>query len=309
VTKIAAYLFFLLILASTNVFADEPMTLLTGPQGGTYYTIGQDLSKNLKDDGITINPVISEGSTDNIKRLASDENIKLGIMQSDVLGFLGRSSNPESIKIANRLRMVLPFYKEEVHVLANKDIESVHDLTGKKIAIGEAGSGSMLTAINLFALLKINPEEIKKIRCQEGIVDVLKGDLDAVIFVGGKPVRMFKNMEDLSKPENQKYSLMLKNVHFLPLNEVKLYEEYEPAEISPQDYQFVHATVPTIAVQAALVTLDSVENDKKQCAAIGKVASAIKSELPKLHASGHPKWKEVEPNTKSGLWKKSACVN
>ena len=39
---------------------------------------------------------------------------------------------------------------------------------------------------------------------------MLKGDfLDAVVFVGGKPVRLFKNLEDLSLPENQKYEGML----------------------------------------------------------------------------------------------------
>src|SRR6185295_12881538 len=98
-----------------------------------------------------------------IKRINSSENAALGIVQSDVLGFLSRSKNPDSVRMASNLRMIFPFYNEEVHVLARNEIKSFKDLQGKKVAIGEDGSGNMLTSVNLFSMMGITPAESLKI--------------------------------------------------------------------------------------------------------------------------------------------------
>src|SRR6185295_15596249 len=98
-----------------------------------------------------------------IKRINSSENAALGIVQSDVLGFLSRSKNPDSMKMASNLRMIFPFYNEEVHVLARKNIKTFADLAGKKVVVGEEGSGNMLTSVNLFSMMEIAPKEMLKI--------------------------------------------------------------------------------------------------------------------------------------------------
>src|SRR6185295_568560 len=106
--------------------------------------------------------------------------------------------------------------------LARNDIRSFSELQGKKVAIGEEGSGNMLTSINLFSMMNITPGETRKIPSAQAVVAVLKGELDAAIFVGGKPVRLFKNLEDLTLPENQKYAGMLEQVHFLPMDNPRM---------------------------------------------------------------------------------------
>ncbi|MBY0406779.1 MAG: TAXI family TRAP transporter solute-binding subunit, partial [Rickettsiales bacterium] len=193
-------------------YADEVIGIVSGPKTGTYYAIAKDISQIVGKAGVSVDVKTSEGSIDNIKRINSSENAALGIVQSDVLGFLSRSKSPESIRMANNLRMVFPFYNEEVHVLARNEIKSFTDLHGRKVAVGEDGSGNMLTSINLFSMMGITPLESKKISPAQGVVAVLKGELDAAIFVGGKPVRLFKNLEDLTLPENQKYAAMLEQV-------------------------------------------------------------------------------------------------
>lgn len=292
------------------------ITLLTGPKTGTYYAIGRDISKLAGDKDISIDIESSEGSVENIKRVARDKNLTLGIVQSDVLGFLSRSQNPGSKQIVSSLGIVFPFYQEEVHVLAREEIGEFKDLQGKRVAVGEENSGHMLTAVNLFAIEQIVPSEINKITPEEGVVAVLKGDLDAVVIVGGKPMKIFKNMEDLASPEHQKYSLLLQHVHFLKLNNAKFYEEYEPTEITPQDYSFVKTIIPTIAVQAALVAYQPAPAKTKQqkkaleqrCTILRDFASTIRTNLPALHENGHPKWKEVNLGGSVTGWKKDACV-
>ena len=68
---------------------------------------------------------------------------------------------------------------------------------------------------------------MQKIPPAEGVVAVLRGEVDAAVFVGGKPVRLFKNLEDLTLPENRKYAGLLKQVHFLALDYPKMLEELE----------------------------------------------------------------------------------
>ncbi len=294
---------------NASAVRQAPISIVTGLKTGTYYIFGRDIVDIAKKADIDIIVKPSEGSIDNIKRINNDESTTLGIVQSDVLGFLGRSKNPDSIKVANNLRMIFPFYNEEVHVLARKEIKDFKDLQGKKVAIGEEGSGNMLTAINLFSIMGITPAESQKIPSAQGIVSVLKGEIDAAIFVGGKPVRLFKNLEDLNLPENQKYASMLEKVHFLPLNGAKMLEEYKPAEITSNDYSFVKETVPTVSVQAILVSYDlSQSNNAKRCEQLNKFAKMIRDSLPTLKETGHPKWKEVNLDSNVNIWKKDGCA-
>ncbi len=285
----------------------ETLGIVTGPKTGTYYAFGKDIAQAAAKARIRLEVKPSEGSIDNIKRINSTENAALGIVQSDVLGFLSRSQNPESMRMAGNLRLVFPFYNEEVHVLARRTIRSFHELRGKRVAVGEEGSGNMLTATNLFSMMDIEPQETHKISPAQGVVAVLKGDLDAAIFVGGKPVRLFKNLEDLTLPENKKYAAMLSQVHFLPLDHPKMLEEYKPAEITPADYRFVERRVPTIAVQAMLVAFDFSEN-KSRCKSIASLAKALRKALPALREKAHPKWKEVDLDATTGIWKKDSCA-
>jgi TRAP transporter TAXI family solute receptor len=288
------------------------ITLVTGPKTGTYFSFGNDMSAVAQSKKMKLNVKDSEGSVDNIKRINSDKALTLGIVQSDVLGFLSRSQNTATKKIVSHLRILFPFYQEEVHVLARDGITDFKELQGKRVAVGEENSGHMLTAVNLFAIEQIVPSEIKKISPEEGVVEVLQGDIDAVILVGGKPLKIFQNMEDLSKPENQKFALLLHNVHFLPLNNARFYEEYEPTEITPGDYSFVKSIIPTIAVQAVLVSYDPPgkpdKAQKERCETLKRFAGVIRGGLPALQQAGHPKWKEVNLSANSVGWAKDGCV-
>jgi len=301
---------FLWLCVGGYALADTPVVMVTGPKTGTYYAFGKDISSLAEKNVLSVKLMDSEGSVDNIRKINQSDGAMVGIVQSDVLGFLSRSQNPELQKILSKLRVVLPFYLEEVHVLARKDISDFKDLQGKKVAIGEEGSGHMLTAVNLFAMEQIVPADIQKISPEEGVVEVLRGDVDAVIYVGGKPVKLFKNLEDLTNPENRKYALLLQQVHFLPMNSAKFYEEYEPAEITPKDYMFVKKTIPTIAVQAALVTMDNAngKSKKERCDTLKKLTALITSHVNELKQSGHPKWREIDFNKVVQGWKKSECV-
>ena len=106
----------------------EALGMVTGSKTGTYIRFGQDIAGAAKQLGLEIEIKESEGSIDNIRRLTSAENAAFAIVQSDVMGYLSRSEEPQMRRIASQLRLIFPFYNEEIHLLARQDIQRFEDL-------------------------------------------------------------------------------------------------------------------------------------------------------------------------------------
>ncbi len=296
---------------SSPVLAD-PLGMVTGPKTGTYIAMGRDIAEIAKPFKLEVDVKDSSGSIENIKRITSGEKASIGIVQSDVLGFLSRSENPESMKIAEKMRMIFPLHNEEIHVLARKEIASFADLTGKRVIVGTEGSGNMLTSVNLFSLMGVVPDKMFKVEPTKGIVAVLNNEADAIIFVGGKPVRMFKNMEELASIKEGPDAGKLEQVHFLPLNDPRLLKEYATSSLTTADYAFIKNPVPTIAVTAILMAYDFSPQDNKyrknQCENITELSRIVRGGLVDLQTKGHPKWREVNLNAPVGFWEKDRCA-
>ncbi|HRY16783.1 MAG TPA: TAXI family TRAP transporter solute-binding subunit [Candidatus Competibacteraceae bacterium] len=288
---------------------DQAIGMVTGSKTGTYIQFGNDIAGIAKTAGLNILVKDSQGSIDNIRRMSSKENAALGIVQSDVLGFLNRSESPEMRQVAGRLRLIFPFYNEEVHLFASKSIQSFSDLQGKRVVVGEEGSGNWLTAINLLQLTGIKPAELLKIAPLSGVTAVLKGEADAMFYVAGKPVSLFTKVGNLiNKPE---FAAMLANVHFVPLDDPKMLREYASAQIGPADYEWLDSETPTIAVKAVLMSFDFSGKQSayfaQRCQQLATLGHAIRTNLNSLQQTGHPKWKEVNLDEKVGIWSLDQC--
>lgn len=303
------YLLLLLIcLAPPWVWA-EGIGLVTGSKTGTYFQFGNDIANAARGAGLDILVKESAGSVDNIKRLNSSENAALGIVQSDVLGFLSRSEDPETRRIADHLRLIFPFYNEEVHLFARKDIQKFSDLDGKRVIVGEQNSGNWLTAINLLQMMGVKPKEMLYLPPLKAVTAVLQGEADAMIYVAGKPVPLFTKLGNLK--EQPDYAPLFNQVHFVPLEDAAMLREYLPAQITPADYPWIDQATPTIAVKAVLMSFDFSGKQtpyfRQRCEELGKLGQAVRGQLNNLRQNGHPKWREVNLEDSIGAWKLDAC--
>lgn len=285
------------------------MGMVTGSRTGTYIQFGQDLAEITKPLGLEIEVKDSQGSIDNIKRMNSKENAALGIVQSDVLGFLKRSKTPEMRQVASRLRLIFPFYTEEVHLFANKNVRTFSDLQGKRVVVGEPGSGNWLTAMNLLQMTAVQPAELLKLPPLQGVTAVLKGEADAMFYVAGKPVSLFTKVGNLiTQPQ---FAAMLANVHFVPLNDPRMAQEYGKALISKQDYDWLVEDTPTISATAVLMSFDfsgkSSPYFTQRCQQLAQLGKAIRSNLNTLREHGHAKWREVDLDAQVGNWPLDTC--
>ena len=89
------------------------------------------------------------------------------------------------------LRLIANLYPESVHIVVRKGsgIKTVFDLKGKRVALDEPGSGTLVDARLILAAYgvkeaDIKPEYIKPNQAGDKMKD---GALDAFFFVGGAP--------------------------------------------------------------------------------------------------------------------------
>ena len=89
------------------------------------------------------------------------------------------------------LRLIANLYPESVHIVARKGagIKTVADLKGKRVALDEPGSGTLINARTILAAYgikesDIKPEYIKPNQAGDKLKD---GSIDAFFFTGGSP--------------------------------------------------------------------------------------------------------------------------
>ncbi|MCK5896723.1 MAG: TAXI family TRAP transporter solute-binding subunit [Cocleimonas sp.] len=301
-------MFCLLLLMLTNTLAAESVGMVTGSTTGTYIQFGKDIAAISKKSGVTIIVKSSKGSVDNIRRMSSSENAAFAIVQSDVLGYLSKSNNLKFKSYAKRLRLIYPFYNEEVHLFARKTIKTLSDLQGKTIAVGPKSSGTNMTAWNILKIASIEPAKRLNLSVDEGISRVLKGEVDAAFVVAGKPRKGFSNL--FSTPK-ESVKALLQQVHFVALDDSALLAEYVRSDLKSEDYGIVDATIPTIAVKALLVTYDFSSGHsvyyEKRCRQLAAIGQAIRQNIGKLRQKHHKKWQQVDLEGDMENWAMDQC--
>src|SRR5699024_1575958 len=95
----------------------------------------------------------------------------------------------EGKKVAN-LRGIIALYPESIHILARKDsdIDNVADFAGKRVYVGDVGSGTEADAENILAAYGLDLDDLKSaVRGSSGsAVNLLRdGRIDAMFYTVG----------------------------------------------------------------------------------------------------------------------------
>ncbi len=313
----------LCVITMGNAESFPPMGMVTGSSTGTYIQFGKQIANIGLSVGVEIEVKTSKGSLDNIHRIRSKENAALGIVQSDVLSFINkRSKDKELQKFVKNLRLIYPFYNEELHLYARKEIKSIKDLQDKRVAIGSEGSGTWLTSKTIFGILGVKPKEyVASMSYEEAAAAVIAGKLDAMIYVVGKPATLFTKLENVKMRTD--LAPYFSNTHFVPIDQEEIFNQgYVLSKIGPSDYSWCDKEVPTVAVKAVLISYNFSKKSnyyqKTRCDQLKRLSTAIKNnidaiktkideEKDKEQKTWHPKWKEVNLDQKISLWQLDTC--
>jgi TRAP transporter TAXI family solute receptor len=291
----------LLVPATLSAQALDTGGIMTGSPGGTDIRVGQDIARLARRFGVALEVVPSQGALENVEAMRRRPDVQLGIVQSDVLDFVASSpEDPDLRRMREELRIVFPLYPEEVHVLAQPGIATFADLQGRRVAVGEPGSGTLLTATLLLATAGVKPAEELRLGGGEALAALRGGRADAMVDVAGQPVALFRDAVAVEDA-----------LHLVPVDLPALRSLY-PAVAIPADtyYPWQPKGVPTVAPRAVLVTRDWTKLDGQEgaCRLVGKVARVIADNLDHLRRDGHPKWSEVSLDARVPGWERSSCV-
>ena len=283
------------LIAAPRARAADDVGLITGGEKGTYYQFGLDLQKLVRSHGFNLAVHPSRGSVENIYAVYQRPGVQMGIVQSDVLAFVQRIETDPLLKlIAKKTKMVFPLYNEEIHLVGKRDITNFEDLAGKRVAIGREGSGTYLTARLLFRLSEVSPAEMVPIDTTEALAALRAGRVDAMFYVAGYPVKLFK--EDVTEADQ---------LAVIPITNKSVVEFYPTVELPAKAYAWQETPVRTVAVKSVLVSFDF---RRKDCETVGRFAQVIARQMPWLTENGHPKWKAVDLDFPLRGWDQYDCV-
>jgi len=286
--------FLLALFFPSQSFAVD-LAVMTGGKKGTYYQFGLNLKELVKSRGIRLGVNNSTGSIENLYAVYKRPRTQMGIVQSDVLAFVSRvQTDPVLRRIAKKTKMIFPLYNEEIHLVGRRGLLNFDDLAGKRVAVGKEGSGTYLTARLLFEVSDVRPGKMVAIGTNDALSQLKAGTIDAMFYVAGYPVKLFK--EDVSEGDG----LVL-----IPILNKSIVEFYPKAEIPANTYQWQPETVKTVAVKAVLVSFDF---RGANCEFVGEFAQILYDNLVWLRANGHAKWKSVDLNFPLRGWDQYDCV-
>ncbi|MGJ5693823.1 TAXI family TRAP transporter solute-binding subunit [Streptomyces sp. SID7815] len=233
------------------------LTFSTGVRSGVYQRYGQRLEGALAKDmpKVSIRLQNSEGSQQNIERVATGK-ADFTIATVDAVATYLQSGKPGG----ERLRGCVRLYDDYVQLVVPRgsDIRQVSDLRGKRVGVGQKGSGVLLVADRLMTAAGVDPSQ--DITPVEAGIDTMPqrlvdGELDAFFWSGGLPTGA---VEELSQRLD---------IRLVPL-ESPLISRLQAAGGSTRHYRsavipadaYDHAqrgeAVQTVAVANLLITTD-----------------------------------------------------
>ncbi|MFC3835526.1 MULTISPECIES: TAXI family TRAP transporter solute-binding subunit [Deinococcus] len=271
-----------LALAQGNTF----LTIGSGSTTGVYFPVATGMAKLINDSGsgVRANARSTGGSVFNVNALGTGE-LDAALVQNDITYYAYKGSGLQAFegKANAKLRVMAMLYPEVLHLVALKDskITSVADLKGKRVVIGDLGSGTEQTARQVLEAYGVGFDDLGqalRVSPAQGISLMQDKRADALFFTGGLGASVIGQIAQtlpvsiVPVAGNQAASL------------IKKYPFYVRYNIPGGQYKGVGATVPSVAVQATLVTTTNVSEDTvyKAMKAMFDNESALKAIHPSL---------------------------
>ncbi|WP_265502269.1 TAXI family TRAP transporter solute-binding subunit [Paracoccus beibuensis] len=184
-------------LSAQPVLAQEEqfITIGTGGQTGVYYVVGQSICRLVNRDsaetGLRCTAPATGGSIANINAIKSGD-MTMGVAQSDWQYHAYNGSSDYEGDAFEDLRAVFAVHPEPFTVLARADagIENFEDLAGKRVNVGNPGSGSRGTFEIVLDAMGMSMDDFtlaSELRPAEQSAALGDNQVDAISYTVGHP--------------------------------------------------------------------------------------------------------------------------
>lgn len=237
------------------------LVLATGGTDGTYFAVGGSMATVLNPllNKSSISVLSTGGSKSNINMLSSKE-AQLAIVQNDVMyyAYTGTDLFQDEGKYT-RFSAIAGLYDETVQIVTcNDNIKTIEDLKGKKVCVGDAGSGTEFNARQILDAYGMSFDDIEVVNASFGdsTDNLAAGKLDAAFMVAGTPTKAVAELAER------------KNIRLIGIDDSHIekiqskYQFYSSATIESGTYENVDEDVQTVSMRAVLVASNDVSESE-----------------------------------------------
>jgi hypothetical protein len=213
---VAAAIFILALpLGTTSTGAEEGQFFRIGAAAtsGTFFEIGAVIASaiskpvgsppcehggNCGVPGLVAVTQATQGSVENLRMVGAGQ-LESGIAQSDIVSwaYAGTGIFSADGPLKN-LRAIANLFPESLQLVVRDDsaIRTVADLRGKRISLGQAGSGTLADARVVLSAAGLSEKDLTSEYLRPGVAaaNVTEGTLDGFFLIGGVPVPAIREL-------------------------------------------------------------------------------------------------------------------
>lgn len=234
----------------------------TGNEAGTYYAYNTRLAEMLQgaDKNYKYNIRTTAGSVANL-RLLREGFLDMAIVQSDVLSdAVAGVGIFVSAGAAQGYAAVAGLYTEACQIIVpkNSTIQSITDLLGRKVSVGEKESGVLQNAEEILLAhgLTIEMLDARYLSFAESAAALNSGEIEAFFCTAGAPTKFITDLA--AKQEIRLIGISPESVK----NIQRMFSGYTPCVVPAGTYAAQDTDVATVGVKAVLVASVHVPDDE-----------------------------------------------
>lgn len=264
--------------------ANKNYVFATGGTSGTYYSFGGVIANlwNNNIEGLNITAQSTGASAENL-RLINRGEAELAFVQNDVMDYAYNGTDMFEGEILSNFSAILTLYPEVVQIAATKSsgIKSIADMKGKRVSVGDAGSGTEFNAKQILEAYGLTFNDIRKsnLSFKESSDGLQNGTLDACFIVAGVPNAA---LQELSLSADMTL-VPIGNTQIVEI--ISQYKYYTEVNIPADTYNGVDADTGAIAVKATIAVNNNIPEEEVYN--MIKTIFDKQSDLSLAHAKGN----------------------
>lgn len=284
--SLALILVLTIILIFAGCGSKTTLKMATGGTTGTYYAYSGAVTQILssKIENLSFDVQSTGASKANIY-LVSDKEADIAIVQNDVMYYANQGTDLFDGEKIEGFSAMAGLYAEVCQIVSNSNINSIEDLRGKHVSVGDIGSGCEFNARQILEAYGISFDDIVVNNLSFGdSATALKDDkIDAFFCVAGAPTTAIVELATTN------------NINILEVDDehadklMENYPFYTKYNVPGGTYKGVDSDVQTVAVVATYIVSNDLDENL-----VYQMTKALFENSEEI-AKAHPKGAELDP--------------
>lgn len=280
----------IMVLTVVMIFAGcgskTTLKMATGGTTGTYYAYSGAVSQILasKIENLSFDIQSTGASKANIY-LVSDKEADIAIVQNDVMYYAYNGTDLFAGEKVEGFSAMAGVYAEVCQIVSNSSIKSIEDLKGKRVSVGDIGSGCEFNARQILETYGMTFDDIvvNNLSFADSATALKDDKIDAFFCVAGAPTTAIVELATT----NSINILEVDDAHAAKL--IEKYPFYTKFNVPGGAYKGVDSDVQTVAVVATYIVSNDLDEDL-----VYKMTKALFENAEEI-AKAHPKGAELDP--------------